>query len=758
MIEAGKETIHHRICPFCEACCGLEITVAEGRVKRIRGHAADVFSGGYLCPKGVALKDLHEDPDRLRKPLIKRDGQFVEATWDEAFAEIERRLLPIIASHGADSVALTLGNPVVHKAALLLYAPRLGRALGSKNVFSASTLDQMPKHLSCGLLFGEFLSIPVPDIERTDLLLMLGANPMVSNGSLWTVPNFRDKAKALRARGGKLVVVDPRRTETAKVADEHVFIRPSGDVFFLLGMVHTLFAEKLVHLGRLAERVAGVEVLERAVAAFSPEQVSSRCGIPTETIRRLARSLAAAKRAVVYGRVGTCTQEYGTLCNWLVDVLNILTGHFDEPGGAMFPRAAALQANTMGKPGSGKGVVTGRRKSRVSGAPEVLGEFPMSCLAEEIQTPGEGQVKALITVSSNPALSSPNGERLAAAMEQLEFMVSLDIYLNETSRHADVVLSGTSPLEDLHYDVAFSQLSYRNHARYSHPVFQPEAGHPFQPEAGHPEEWQVLLRLIGIVQGKGAGADLGSIDDELLMNDLRRTTGPHADQIFKALSHRRGVERLLDLGLRSGPYGDQFGTKPDGLNLDRVKAAEGGIDLGALTPRVPEVLRTPSGKIELAPPMLVDDLRRVASDLERPAPELVIIGRRQLHGNNSWMHNLPVLAKGAAQCTALVNPADAARLGLEDGGRARIAHDGRTIEVEVEISNEMMPGVISLPHGWGHDQPGSQLNVAAANPGGNLNALMDENRRDPLSGNAVLSGMEVEMVPVAARVFAGQAR
>ncbi|HEX3095394.1 MAG TPA: molybdopterin-dependent oxidoreductase [Candidatus Angelobacter sp.] len=750
MIETAKETIHHRICPFCEACCGLEITVAEGRVKRIRGHASDVFSGGYLCPKGVALKDLHEDPDRLRRPLIKHDGRFVEATWDEAFAEIERRLPPILARHGADSVALTLGNPVVHKAALLLYAPRLGRALGTKNVFSASTLDQMPKHLSCGLMFGEFLSIPVPDIERTDFLLMLGANPMVSNGSLWTVPNFRDKAKALRARGGKLIVVDPRRTETAKVADEHIFIRPSGDVFFLLGMVHTLFAEKLVHLGRLADHVAGVEAMESAVAAFSPEKVSGRCGIPAETIRRLARTLAAAKRAVVYGRVGTCTQEYGTLCNWLVDVLNILTGHFDEPGGAMFPRAAALQANSMGKPGSGKGIVTGRRKSRVSGAPEVLGEFPMSCLAEEIQTPGEGQVKALITVSSNPALSSPNGERLGAAMEQLEFMVSLDIYLNETSRHADVVLPGTSPLEDAHYDVAFAQLSYRNHARYSHPVFHLEAGHP--------EEWQVLLRLIGIVQGKGAGADLGSIDDELLMNDLRRAMGPHADEIFKALSQRRGAERLLDLGLRTGPYGDQFGAKPDGLNLDKVKTAEGGLDLGALDSRVPEVLRTPSGKIELSPAMLIEDLKRVASDLERPAPELVIIGRRQLHGNNSWMHNLPVLAKGAAQCTALVSPADAARLGLEDGGRARIAHDGRMIEVEVEISDEMMPGVISLPHGWGHDQPGSRLKVAAANPGGNLNALMDENRRDPLSGNAVLSGVEVEMTPVAARVFAGQAR
>jgi anaerobic selenocysteine-containing dehydrogenase len=755
MISESNETIHHRICPFCEACCGLEITVAEGRVKRIRGHASDVFSKGYLCPKGVALKDLHEDPDRLRQPLIKRNGRFAESTWEEAFAEIERRLPPIIAKHGADSVALTLGNPIVHKLALLLYVPRLGRALGSKNVFSASTLDQMPKHLSCGLMFGDFLSIPVPDIERTDFLLMLGANPMVSNGSLWTVPNFRDKAKALRARGGRLVVVDPRRTETADVADEHIFIRPGGDVFLLLGMVHTLFAEKLVRLGRLAEHVAGVEALEQAVTGFAAEKVSARCGISAETIRTLARTLAAAKHAVVYGRVGTCTQEYGTLCSWLIDVFNILTGHLDEPGGAMFPKAAALQSNTFpantgGKPGTGKGVVTGRRKSRVSGAPEVLGEFPMSCLAEEIQTPGEGHVKALITIASNPALSSPNGERLSAAMDQLEFMVSLDIYLNETSRHADVILPGTSPLEDSHYDVAFSQLSYRNHARYSSPIF-PQS-------EDHPEEWQVLLRLIGIIQGKGPAADINQIDDELLMDDLRRTAGPFADQIYKASSKRRGVERLLDLGLRAGPYGDQFGMKPGGLNLEKVKAAEGGIDLGSLNPRVPEVLRTPSGKIELAPAMLIDDLKRPAADLGRSIPELVIVGRRQLHGNNSWMHNLPALAKGAARCIALINPNDAERLSLEDGSRARIAHDGRSIEAEIQITDEMMPGVVSLPHGWGHDQPGSQLEVAAAYPGANLNALMDENRRDPLSGNAVLSGMEVEMTPVAAHVLAGQAR
>ncbi|HET6934234.1 MAG TPA: molybdopterin-dependent oxidoreductase, partial [Candidatus Angelobacter sp.] len=477
-MAVSGETIAHRICPFCEACCGLELTVSDGRVTKIRGHAEDVFSRGYICPKGTALKDLHEDPDRLRAPLINRNGRFEPATWDEAFAEIERRLSAIMAEHGPHAVALALGNPIVHKTGLLLYIPRLGRALGTHNVFSASTLDQMPKQLSSGLMFGDWLSIPVPDMERSDFLLILGANPMVSNGSLWTVPNFRDKAKALRARGGKLVVVDPRRTETADVADQHVFIRPGADVFLLLGMVHTLFAEKLVRLGRLEKHVAGVGAIEKAVQGFAPENVSTRCAVPAETIRELARQLAAAPHGAVYGRIGTCTQEYGTLCSWLVDVLNILTGHFDEPGGAMFPKAAALQSNSTGKGGTGKGIVTGRRKSRVSGAPEIFGEFPMGCLAEEIETPGEGQVKALITVASNCGLSAPNGPRLAAALEKLEFMVSVDIYLNETTRHADVILPGRSPLEELHYDAAFSQLSYRNHARYSAPVFAPPQSHP----------------------------------------------------------------------------------------------------------------------------------------------------------------------------------------------------------------------------------------------------------------------------------------
>lgn len=733
------DTVAHRICPICEACCGLEFQIRDNKVIGIRGHDEDVFSRGYICPKGVALKDLHEDPDRLRKPLIKRDGRFVEASWEEAFAEIAQRLPAIMQAHGPDAVAMAIGNPTAHKIGLLMYLTRLGKALGTKNFFSASTLDQMPKQLSVGLMFGNWLSFPVPDIERSDFLLIIGANPMVSNGSLWTVPDYRGKAKAMRARGGRIVVVDPRRTETADAADEHHFIRPGADVFLLLGMVNTLFDEKLVRPGKLSEHINGLETLESAVAEFSPERVASRCGIAAASIRELARTLAHSERAAVYGRLGTCTQEYGTLCNWLVDVLNVLTGHLDQEGGAMFSKAPAFAANTAGKPGIGKGVNVGRRSSRVSGAPEVMGEFPMVCLAEEIDTPGEGQVRALISVASNPVLSAPNGERLSAALEQLDFMVSIDIYLNETTRHADVILPGLSPLEDLHYDMAFPQFSYRNYARYSEPVLQRD---PSQPP-----EWQILLRLAAIVQGKGAQVDVEAMDDALFADDVRRAIGEQADAVLAALSPLKGPERQIDFALRTGPYGDMFGRKPDGISLAKVKSSVGGIDLGPLLPRIPEVLRTPTGKIELAPTMLIEDLRRPADALSEPAPDLVVIGRRHVRSCNSWMHNLPTLAKGPFRCTALVHPADAERLGLSDGAMARITGGGRSIEAQVEISIDMMRGVVSLPHGWGHNLPGSRMALAAERPGANLNAVLDESLRDPLSGNAVLNGIPVEMRP-----------
>ncbi len=732
-------TTHHRICPLCEACCGLEIKVEDHKVISVRGHEADVFSAGYICPKAVALKDLHEDPDRLRSPLVKRNGVHVAVSWDEAFAEIERRLPPLMAAHGRDAVGLVTGNPSAHKIGLLTYFPKLARGLGTKTIFSASSVDQIPKQLASGLMFGTWLSIAVPDIARSDLLIVIGANPLASNGSMWTVPDFRGKAKAMQARGGQLIVIDPRRTETAAVADAHHFIRPGADVFLLAAMVHTLFAENLVRLGAVQEWVSGVDEVRAAVASFAPEAVAARCAIDADTIRALARQLANTPRAAVYARIGTCTQEYGTLASWLVDVLNVLTGHLDAPGGAMFANAAAFSANSSGAAGRGKGIATGRRQSRVSGAPEVMGEFPINCIAEEIETPGPGQMRALITVATNPVLSVPNGPRLAKALDTLDFMVSLDIYLNETTRHADVILPGPSPLEDLHYDVAFPQMSWRNHARYSPPVFE-RAEH-------QPEEWENLLRIAAIAQGLGAKVDIGALDDSQFADDAQRSFGPHADAVIAATQGLRGPQRALDLALRAGPHGDAFGQKPEGLNLRKVMAsnASGGMDLGELQPRIPELLRTPSGKVELAPPSLLADLPRALADLQRPAPDMVVIGRRDVRTNNSWMHNLPTLAKGPFRCTALVHPADAKRLGLTDGAVAHLENAQGSLQAQVHISADMMPGVVSLPHGWGHDLPGAQLSVAAQRPGVNLNALLDDRLRDPLSGNAVLSGVEVRM-------------
>ncbi|MCK9688530.1 molybdopterin-dependent oxidoreductase [Scleromatobacter humisilvae] len=752
--SASPTRVVQRICPLCEACCGLSLTVsgtgAHARVIAIRGDEQDVFSHGYVCPKAVALKDLEDDPDRLRHPLIKRDGRFVEASWNEAHAEIARRLPPLLAVHGRDALAFTLGNPNVHRLGLGLYVQRLLRAAGSRNVFSASTLDQMPRQLASGWMYGHPLTVPVPDIDHCDFLLMLGANPMASNGSMWTVPDFRGRAKAMRARGGHLVVIDPRRTETAAIADEHHFIRPGTDVFLLLGMLHAVFDQALAQPGRLGEFLSvgdsGIEALQAAVATYTPARMAARCGVPAETQRALVRRLAASPRAAVYSRIGSSTQRFGTLNSVLIDALNILTGHLDREGGVMFPNAAAFAANTQGKPGVGRGMATGRTRSRVSGAPEVLGEYPTSCLAEEIETGGPGQIKALISVASNPVLSAPNGARIAQALRRLDFMVSVDIYLNETTQHADVILPGLSSFEEPHYDVSFPQLSCRNHARYSPPVL------PARPDAQ--SEWQSLLRIAALLRGEpGADLpdfDLAAFDDRLLADDLRRQAAGVPDELqaamLKALGSAPGPERLLDLALRAGPHGDRFGQKPGGLSLDALKAAPHGVDLGALQPRLPEILRTPSGRIELWPMPVAAELAAVDAVLLEPPPDLVVVGRRDVRSNNSWMHNLPTLAKGPERCTALLNPADAARHGVQAGDRVRLhGTAGRAIELPVTLSDEMMPGVVSVPHGWGHDQAGARLGVAAQRPGANLNDLLDDQLRDPLSGTSVLNGVPVTL-------------
>ncbi|MGI8558294.1 MAG: molybdopterin-dependent oxidoreductase [Solirubrobacteraceae bacterium] len=730
-----------RTCPLCEATCGLEIRSEGDRVESVRGDAGDVFSHGYICPKGVSLKQLHEDPDRLRTPLLRNaQGGFDEVSWERAFAVVAERLPPIIERDGRDAVAVYLGNPNAHLLSNLIYSRVLLKTLGSRNVFSASTVDQFPKQMAAAYMFGTGATVPVPDLDRTEYLLMLGANPLASNGSLMTAPDARGRLLAIQARGGRIVVIDPRRSRTAELADEHHFIRPGTDALLLFALVFVLFDEGLAEPA--AGLVSGLDVVRSLSARFPPEDVAAACGIEAAEIRRIARELVGASSAAVYGRIGTCTQEFGSLSSWLVDVLNFVSGNLDRPGGAMFPRAAAGAANTHGEPGSGRGARFGRFTSRVRGLGELFGELPVAALAEEIDTPGAGQVRALICVAGNPALSTPNSARLTRALEGLEFIVSLDVYVNETSRLADVILPGPSPLERSHYDLALYQFAIRNVANYSPALFEAPAGMP--------QEWETLLRLAAIVAGQGPEADVDGLDDlvagELARRECAAACGPLAgldpSEVLREVDERRGPERILDLMLRAGPYE---------LTLAELEAAPHGIDLGALEPRLPEVLRTPSGRIELAPEPLVADVPRLEGALrrehEREQGAMVLIGRRHLRSNNSWLHNLPLLAGGPDRCTALVNPADAERLELVDGELARVRSRTGEIELPVEVTASIMPGVVSIPHGWGHDTIGSSLSVAVGHPGANSNLLADEDFLDGPSGNAVLNGIPVELAP-----------
>ena len=739
-----------RICPLCEAGCGLEVGLsATDEVVRIRGDRHDVWSAGYLCPKGPALKHLHEDPDRLRGPVVRRDGRLVEVGWDEAIALAGRLLGSVVAAHGRAALGVYLGNPNVHNLAGQLYVKPLVKALGTRNVFTASTVDQRPKEISSALLFGAPLSVPVPDVDRTDHLVLLGANPVESNGSLATTPDWPGRLDAIRARGGRVVVVDPRRTATAERADEHVAIRPGADPFLLFALLNVLAAEGLVDPGPAGPFLNGLDDVVQLAAPFTPEVVAPVTGIPAADVRRLARELAGARSACVYGRIGTTTAEFGTLTSWLVDVVNAATGNLDRPGGAMFARAAAGAANTRGAPRVGRPVRLGRYTSRVRRLPESLGELPVVCLAEEIDTPGEGQIRGLVTVAGNPVLSTPDSARLDAALARLEAYVAVDPYVNETTRHAHVILPVPSPLQRGHYDIFLSQLALRNVVRYTPPVL------PL--DAGMLDEWQVLARLSLVATGAEPGADDPALVDEEIVRSLAAAAvadesspvhGGDTDELIASLGERRGPERLLDLMLRTGPYG------AGGLSLETLLAAPHGIDLGPLEPRLPEVLRTPSGMVELAPEPLVADVARLRAALEERRNRdgaddgVVLIGRRQLRSNNSWMHNVSILVKGRPRCTLLVHPSDADRLGLHDGAPAEVSSRAGSVTIPVEVTETIRPGVVSIPHGWGHDRPGARLGVAGRHAGVNSNILAEGDRIDPLSGTAVLNGIPVTVRPV----------
>lgn len=747
-----SDTTHFRTCPLCEATCGLELTVRDGAVVRIRGDRDNAFSKGFICPKGSVLHKLHTDPDRLRAPVVRRGDDPETATWeqvswDDAFAIITEGIHGVIDRHGRDAVGAYFGNPSIHSLGSVIFNRVLIQAMASTQMYSASTVDQMPKHVSSGLMFGNPILIAVPDLDRTDHLLILGANPYESNGSLATGPDWPGRIQAIRERGGKVVVIDPRHTKTAANADEWHSIRPGGDALLLCAMLHVLFAEDLIDAGRGPGMTSGLRDIADAVEPFAPAIVAERIGIDADTIARMAREFAAAPTAVAYGRIGTQTVGFGSLAAWAVDALNLVTGNLDSPGGAMF----SLSPHESGRgKGRGRGFRIGRRNSRVRGYPEVRSEYPVAGLAEEITTPGDGQIRAMVTVAGNPVLSTPHSAALDSALGELEFMVSVDPYLNETTRHANVILPPPTALERSEYQMAFIGMAIRNFAQWAPPLFETDCL----------QEHEILGRLALIFSGPDAGTDPSVLDAMLLDGALQAAldlpNSPVAERsidelrtIVQSNPTRTGVDHILDVMIRTGSRGDWFGAVPDGMSLDVFEANPHGIDFGPLEPRLPEALRTESGTIELAPQIIIDELSRLAATLDVPIEthELVLISRRHLQSNNSWMHNIDALVKGKVRCTLLVNPSDAARLSLTDGDDAVISSRVGEVTAPVEVTEEVPVGVVSLPHGWGHDMAGTRSTVASRRPGVNSNLLTDPELLDPLSGNAVLNGIPVRVVP-----------
>ena len=737
--STGDTTVHLRTCPLCECMCGLQVHVdGEQHVTLIRPDRDDVWSKGFICPKGTTLGKLHEDPDRIRTPMIREGDVWREASWDEAFERCEELISGVLDDHGLEGFTQFIGNPAGHSYTFARYAGLMRTMAPMRQTFSAGTVDQWPKNVVCVLMYGNMWKIPAPDVHRTDYWICMGGNPQASGGSLLACPDVLGEIDKIRERGGKVVVIDPRRTGTADRADEWLPIVPGTDAAFLLAMANVLFAEGLTTLGALADKVKGDDDVRALCAPYTPESVESFCKVPAETIRRIAREFAAAPTGALYGRIGLCNQEFGTLASWMVEVVNIITGKFDRPGGLMWGTPIGTPMHWMASTKVNGPQQFGTWKSRVSGVPEVLGQVPCALMAEEIATPGEGQIHGLISFAANPVLSVPDSAKLEAALPLLDCMIAIDIYLNETTRHAHVILPGPSALESPHFDDLLWGWAMRSAAKFSDPVFE-------LPD-GTPDEGEIITHLAWLCAGNtNATFDFQALDDQWFTG-LCGALGVDPEA---AMSHAPsgGTERIIDLAVRTGPFGDRYGENPDGLNLEKVKAEAHGIDLGPMVPSADRMVTTPDDMIDLAPTYITDDLPRLDAKLAEHTDGLVLVSRRHIRSKNSWMHNVKVLVKGKDRCTLLVNPDDATRYGLADGGRARVSSEAGSIEVPVEVTDEMMSGVVCLPHGWGHDKPGTKLSVAREHAGVNNNLLAPSHFVDKISNNHAVNGIPVEVVP-----------
>ncbi|MCZ4519127.1 molybdopterin-dependent oxidoreductase [Rhodococcus ruber] len=701
-------------CNLCEAICGLEFTVENDAVVSIRGDEKDPLSRGHICPKALSLIDLHADTDRLTTPVKRVGDKWEKIGWSEAYDLVIEGLVSTRKKYGRNAVGVYQGNPNVHSMGAMTHGIPFTSLLRTRNRYSATSLDQLPHQLVDHLLYGHQLLLPIPDIDRTDFFLVLGGNPMASNGSMMTVPDFAKRARALRKRGGRLVVVDPRKTETADIADTHFFVRPGSDALLLLAMIHTIVADGAVNV---ADYVDGADRLADLVAEFTPEAVAPVVGISADEISTLARDFASAKSAVAYGRMGVSTQQFGTVCQWAIQVLNIITGNLDRPGGAMVTDPA-IDLISQGIVGRGH---FDKWRSRVRDLPEFAGEYPCSTLVDEITTEGKDQIRAMAVLSGNPVLSMPGGTTLNDAFAALDFMVSFDFYINETSRHAHVILPPTMSLERDHYDLIFNSFAVHNTAKYMPAVL------PKQADAKH--DWEIFRDLSLRYKNRMAGSTV---------DRLKARVSPKS--IIGEARLRLSPARTLDILLRS---------RRKGLSLRKLRANPHGIDLGPLRPGFPQKLKTRDKRVQLIQDVVVTELPALVDLMHSSAvpsgDELLMIGRRHLRSNNSWMHNTARLTKGKARHQLLAHPDDLAHRGIEDGSMVSVTSAAGTVDIEVAASEKMMPGVVSMPHGFGHQRPGVQLSVATTVQGPSVNDITDPGRVDAVSANAILNGVPVQV-------------
>lgn len=720
-----KEEVHYKACNLCEAICGLEIRTLGHQILSIKGDAQDPLSQGHICPKAIALQDIYNDSDRLRQPVRKTPKGWQQISWDEAFTEVVNSLRAVQGKYGQDAVGIYQGNPSVHNLGVMMFAKSFLKQLHTRNRYSATSVDQLPHHIVAGLMLGHEMLIPVPDIDRTQFMLILGANPVVSNGSMMTVPNVGKRLKQLRERGGKFWVIDPRKTETASLANEHTFIQPGSDAHLLAAMISTVFEEGLVKQGHLQQHIDGLDSIRNLLAPWTPEKVEALTGVDAQTIRRMVREFCKAESAVLYGRMGVSTQEFGTLCQWMIVIFNIITDNFDKAGGAMFTSPAI---DILGQRGTKRRANKfpfsfNRYSSRVKALPEMQGELPVATLVDELLTEGAGQIKAMVVIAGNPVLSTPNGQRFSEAIKNLDFMLAVDCYINETSRHAHIILPPTTILEREHYDLVFHALAVRNTARFSTPLFK---------------------------------ANKNTLSDaEIFIELAARMQKTHPlFSIFKGVEKyfykKWGIRSWLDKQLRQGPYG-----KSHGASLKKLLDAPHGVDFGPLQSCLPERLLHKNKRIIATPREIACDLPRLRKQLQSKSTRvpdssatLLLIGRRDPRTCNSWMHNSHRLTKGKARCVAHINPQDVKRLRLEPGATVRVSSASGSIELGFESTDTIKVGVISIPHGWGHDLPGVEMSCAVEHSGVSINDLTSNSLYDAVSGNAVLNGVPVHVESV----------